>query len=265
MTALPTSGTTHAWVVEHPAPIASGPLRRVEREIPEPGPGELLLGVLACGVCRTDLHLAEGDLPPRLPRCTPGHEIVGEVLAAGPSAGGFTPGDRVGAAWLAGTCGRCRWCRTGRENLCPASRYTGWDIHGGFAGRTVVDARYVYGLPEGLPDEHAAPLLCAGIIGYRALERAELPQGGRLGVYGFGAAAHLTAQLAVARGAEVHVVTRSPKARRLALELGAASARPDAPPCPWTPRSCSPPPGPSYRRRSRPWTGAGPWRSPAST
>ncbi|MEU2108499.1 zinc-dependent alcohol dehydrogenase family protein [Streptomyces sp. NPDC019507] len=231
MTALPRSGTTHAWVVERPAPIAAGPLRPVEREIPEPGPHELLLGVRACGVCRTDLHLAEGDLPPRRPRCTPGHEIVGEVLAAGRSADGFTTGDRVGAAWLAGTCGQCRWCRAGRENLCPASRYTGWDVHGGFAGHTVVDARYVYPLPAGLPDEDAAPLLCAGIIGYRALERAELPRGGRLGVYGFGASAHLTAQLAVARGAEVHVVTRSSKAQRLALELGAASAGPDTPPC----------------------------------
>lgn len=230
MTALASSGTTYAWVVERPAPIASGPLRRVEREIPEPGPYDLLLGVRACGVCRTDLHLAEGDLPPRRPRCTPGHEIVGEVLAAGPSADGYAAGDRVGAAWLAGTCGRCRWCRTGRENLCPGSRYTGWDVHGGFAGHAVVDARYVYRLPEGLPDEDAAPLLCAGIIGYRALERAELPPGGRLGVYGFGASAHLTAQLAVARGAEVHVVTRSAKARQLALELGSASAGPDSPP-----------------------------------
>jgi propanol-preferring alcohol dehydrogenase len=217
-------------VVERPAPIASEPLRRVEREIPEPGPYELLLGVRACGVCRTDLHLAEGDLPPRRPRCTPGHEIVGDVLAAGPSADGYAPGDRVGAAWLAGTCGRCRWCRAGRENLCPESRYTGWDVHGGFAGHAVVDARYVYRLPEDLPDEDAAPLLCAGIIGYRALERAELPPGGRLGVYGFGASAHLTAQLAVARGAEVHVVTRSTEAQRLALELGAASAGPDSPP-----------------------------------
>ncbi|MFD4717298.1 zinc-dependent alcohol dehydrogenase family protein [Streptomyces sp. NPDC058423] len=231
MTALPRSGTTHAWVVERPAPIATGPLRPVEREIPEPGPHELLLGVRACGVCRTDLHLAEGDLAPRRPRCTPGHEIVGEILAAGRSADGFGTGDRVGAAWLAGTCGECRWCRAGRENLCPASRYTGWDVHGGFAGHTVVDARYVYRLPAGLPDEDAAPLLCAGIIGYRALERAELPRGGRLGVYGFGASAHLTAQLAVARGAEVHVVTRSSKAQRLALELGAASAGPDTPPC----------------------------------
>ncbi|MEU2433215.1 zinc-dependent alcohol dehydrogenase family protein [Streptomyces sp. NPDC007861] len=224
--------TTSAWVVERPGPIGSGPLRLVERAMPEPGPSELLLRVHACGVCRTDLHLAEGDLAPRRPHCTPGHEVVGEVVAAGADARDHRLGDRVGAAWLAGTCGRCRYCRTGRENLCPESRYTGWDIHGGFAGHVVADARYTYRLPEGWSDEDAAPLLCAGIIGYRALQRAELPQGGRLGIYGFGASAHLTAQLAIARGADVHVVTRSPQAQRLALELGAASAGFDAPPQP---------------------------------
>ncbi|MFE7777046.1 zinc-dependent alcohol dehydrogenase family protein [Streptomyces sp. NPDC057445] len=223
---------TSAWVVERPAPIASGPLRLVERTTDLPGPYELLLRVRACGVCRTDLHLAEGDLPPRRPRCTPGHEVVGEVIAAGPSVRDHGVGDRVGAAWLAGTCGRCRYCRSGRENLCPESRYTGWDIHGGFADHILVDARYVYRLPEGWSDEDAAPLLCAGIIGYRALQRADLPPGGRLGIYGFGASAHLTAQLAVAGGAGVHVVTRSPRAQGLALELGAASAGADAPPCP---------------------------------
>ncbi|WP_232247412.1 zinc-dependent alcohol dehydrogenase family protein [Kitasatospora azatica] len=216
---------TSCWVVERPGPIGSTPLRRVERSVPEPGAGELLIEVTACGVCRTDLHLAEGDLPPRMPRCTPGHEIVGRVRYAGHGAAeDFRPGDRVGAAWLAGTCGECRFCRSGRENLCPDSRYTGWDRHGGYAGHAVVDARYAYPLPEGPPDEELAPLLCAGIIGYRALERAQLPTGGRLGLYGFGASAHLTAQLALARGATVHVLTRSEQARRLALELGAASA-----------------------------------------
>ncbi|MEV0375916.1 zinc-dependent alcohol dehydrogenase family protein [Streptomyces sp. NPDC050636] len=226
----PVPETTSAWVVEHPAPIASAPLRYVQRATSEPGPEELLLRVRACGVCRTDLHLAEGDLPPRKARCTPGHEVVGEVAATGPVVQDFRVGDRVGAAWLAETCGRCRYCRTKRENLCPGSRYTGWDIHGGFADHVLVDARFAYRLPEGWPDEDTAPLLCAGIIGYRALERADLPPGGRLGIYGFGASAHLTAQLAVARGAEVHVVTRSPRAQRLALELGAASAGSDAPP-----------------------------------
>ncbi|WP_269854750.1 zinc-dependent alcohol dehydrogenase family protein [Streptomyces sp. RPT161] len=217
---------TLAWVVETPGPMASAPLRRVRREVPPPGDEELLIEVHACGVCRTDLHLAEGDLPPRRPRCTPGHEIVGRVLAAGTAVRDFRPGERVGAAWLAGTCGVCPYCRSGRENLCPESRYTGWDIHGGYAGHTVVDARYVYPLPEGWPEDELAPLLCAGIIGYRALLRAELPPGGRLGLYGYGASAHLTAQLAVAQGATVHVLTRGEDAQRLALELGAASAGP---------------------------------------
>jgi len=226
--------TTTAWVVDHPAPAAAQPLRRVERPLGDPIGHGLLVAVEACGVCRTDLHLAEGDLAPRLPSCTPGHEIVGRVRRAGPEAAGFTVGDRVGAAWLAGTCGRCRYCRAGRENLCPESRYTGWDLHGGYADHTVVDARYAYPLPEEPPAEELAPLLCAGIIGYRALERAELPPGGRLGIYGFGASAHLTAQLALARGATVHVLTRSAEARQLALDLGAATALGayDAPPEP---------------------------------
>ncbi|MFI6444182.1 zinc-dependent alcohol dehydrogenase family protein [Kitasatospora sp. NPDC050543] len=220
----PTPDGTTAWVVDHTAPAAEHPLRLVERPLPTLGPSELLVEVAACGVCRTDLHLAEGDLAPHLPHCTPGHEIVGRVVRAA-GAEGFAPGDRVGAAWLAGTCGQCRYCRSGRENLCPRSRYTGWDVHGGYARHTVVDARFAYRLPEGPPDEQLAPLLCAGIIGYRALERAELPSGGRLGIYGFGASAHLTAQLALSRGATVHVLTRGEGARRLALELGAASAR----------------------------------------
>ncbi|MEY9968420.1 propanol-preferring alcohol dehydrogenase [Streptacidiphilus sp. MAP12-16] len=225
---------THVWVVERPGPISTGPLRPVWRTLPEPGPHQLLLAVSACGVCRTDLHLAEGDLAPRLPRCVPGHEVVGRILARGAEVEGFDLGDRVGAAWLAGTCGRCRYCRSGRENLCPESRYLGWDLDGGYAGHTLVDARYVYPLPGDRPDAEVAPLLCAGIIGYRALQRAELPAGGRLGIYGFGASAHLTAQLALARGATVHVLTRSAQARRLALDLGAASAggADDAPPEP---------------------------------
>lgn len=228
------TGTATAWVVDRPAPAADRPLRRVELELPALAPAGLLLDVRACGVCRTDLHLAEGDLPPHLPGCPPGHEIVGRVLRAGPDTDGFAPGDRVGAAWLAATCGTCRYCRGGRENLCPESRYTGWDVPGGYATRAVVDARYAYRLPEGPSDEELAPLLCAGIIGHRALERAELPPGGRLGLYGFGASAHLTAQLALGRGARVHVLTRSAEARRLAQDLGAASARDayDSPPEP---------------------------------
>jgi propanol-preferring alcohol dehydrogenase len=222
-----------AWVVDRPGPMASGPLRLVDRAVPEPGPGEIRVRVHACGVCRTDLHLAEGDLPPRHPRVVPGHEVVGHVDALGPGAERFTDGQRVGIAWLRHTCGRCHWCRRGRENLCVAPAFTGWDADGGYAEHAVVDEAYAYALPDerAYDDRHVAPLLCAGIIGYRALRRAELPPGGRLGVYGFGASAHLAAQVALAEGATVHVLTRSAAARRLALDLGAHSAGPaDAPP-----------------------------------
>jgi propanol-preferring alcohol dehydrogenase len=185
-------------------------------------------------VCRTDLHLAEGDLPPRRPGVVPGHEIVGVVDARGPGATRFDHGDRIGIAWLRGTCGRCRWCRTGRENLCPDAAFTGWDADGGYAECAVVPEAFAYRLPADLGDAQAAPLLCAGIVGYRALRRAELPPGGRLGIYGFGASAHVVAQVAVAQGAVVHVLTRSAHARELALALGAASAGPadGAPPEP---------------------------------
>ncbi|MEV4168216.1 zinc-dependent alcohol dehydrogenase family protein [Nonomuraea sp. NPDC049709] len=211
-----------AWVVDRPGPMASRPLALVEREVPEPGPGEVLVRVEACGVCRTDLHLAEGDLRPRRPRTTPGHQAVGRVEGTG---------ERVGVAWLRSTCGRCRYCVRGMENLCPHSTYTGWDADGGFAEYLVAPADYVYPLPGEPPAERLAPLLCAGIIGYRALARCDLPPGGRLGIYGFGASAHLTAQAAIAQGATVHAVSRSADSRRLALELGAASAG-DRPPEP---------------------------------
>jgi propanol-preferring alcohol dehydrogenase len=199
-----------------------------------PGPHELAVRVEACGVCRTDLHLAEGDLRPRREAAIPGHEIVGRVVAAGDAVTRFRAGDRVGGAWLRGTCGVCRYCRLGRENLCPHSLYTGWDADGGFAERTLLPEDYAYPLP-GAPDPALlAPLLCAGIIGFRALRRSALPPGGRLGIYGFGASAHLAAQVAMAEGATVHVLTRSARARELALELGASSARDayDAPPEP---------------------------------
>jgi propanol-preferring alcohol dehydrogenase len=221
-----------AWVVHQPGPMPSGPLRLVERDVPEPGPGELLIRVLACGVCRTDLHLAEGDLPPRAPDITPGHEVVGEVVAAGPGPARFAVGDRVGAAWLAGTDGTCEYCRHGRENLCPASSYTGWDRHGGYADYLTAADAYVHPLPAGFTDTELAPLLCAGIIGYRALLRADIPPGGRLGIWGFGGSAHLAAQVAIAQGAAVHVFTRAPDARELALSLGAASAQDSFDPAP---------------------------------
>jgi propanol-preferring alcohol dehydrogenase len=212
--------------------MASRPLRLVDRETPEPGPGELLLRVRACGVCRTDLHIAEGDLPPHLPGVTPGHEIVGEVVDTGYGVRRFTRGDRVGVAWLRGTCGMCPYCRRGAENLCPSSTYTGWDAHGGYAEFTVAPEAYVYALPPTWGDVDVAPLLCAGIIGYRALRRAALPPGGRLGIWGFGGSAHLAAQVAIAEGATVHVFTRSPEARSLALALGAASAGDSGTPAP---------------------------------
>jgi propanol-preferring alcohol dehydrogenase len=208
--------------------MATGPLARVDRPVPEPGPGEVRVRVAACGVCRTDLHLAEGDLPPHRPRTVPGHEVVGYVEARGPGAERFTEGQRVGIAWLRHTCGRCRWCRRGQENLCVAPAFTGWDADGGYAEHAVVDEAYAYDLDDldGFDDQHVAPLLCAGIIGYRALKRAELPPGGRLGIYGFGGSAHITAQVALAQGATVHVLTRSEAAQGLALDLGAHSAGP---------------------------------------
>ncbi len=214
-----------AWVVGRPGPVATRPLERVRLPVPEPGPGEVLVKVEMCAVCRTDLHLAEGDLAPRRPGTVPGHEVVGRVVARGPGADLLEEGTRVGVAWLRSTCGQCRYCLRGAENLCPSSRYTGWDADGGYAEYTTALEDYVYELPEEYPAEKLAPLLCAGIIGYRALVRAGLPPGGRLGIYGFGASAHLTAQVALAEGATVHVLTRSQDARRLALELGAASAR----------------------------------------
>ncbi|MFI2262764.1 zinc-dependent alcohol dehydrogenase family protein [Streptomyces tubercidicus] len=217
-------GTPAAWAVRHPGPIASGPLASVRRPVPEPGPDDLLLRVEACGVCRTDLHLAEGDLPPHRPSTVPGHEIVGRVTATGAAVTRFRVGERAGGAWLRGTCGICRYCRAGHENLCPASVYTGWDADGGFAEAAVVPADYAYPLPETQDATVLAPLLCAGIIGYRALRRSALPAGGRLGIYGFGASAHLAAQVALDEGATVHVLTRSAPARELALELGASSA-----------------------------------------
>jgi propanol-preferring alcohol dehydrogenase len=199
-------------------------LRLAERPTPTPGEGELLVRVIACGVCRTDLHVTEGDLPPHHPSMVPGHEVVGEVAALGPAVPGWAVGDRVGVAWLRHTDGVCAYCRRGAENLCPRSLYTGWDAPGGYAELTTVPADYAYRLPDGYSDIELAPLLCAGIIGWHALQRAELPAGGRLGVYGFGGSAHLTAQAAIAQGATVHVLTRSAQAQRMALDLGAASA-----------------------------------------
>jgi alcohol dehydrogenase, propanol-preferring len=208
----------------------SRPLERVTAEVPRPAGGELLVAVRACGVCRTDLHVTEGDLPVHRRGVIPGHEVVAEVIEVGPdvgpgTGGEFAVGDRVGIAWLRHTCGRCKFCASGKENLCPDSRYTGWDADGGYAEFATVPAAYAHPLPDGYSDAELAPLLCAGIIGYRALMRAELPSGGRLGIYGFGGSAHLTAQVALAQGAELHVMTRGEKAKELASALGAASVQ----------------------------------------
>lgn len=223
-----------AWVVGTPGPIDGGPLRAVDLPQPEPGPGQVLVAVSCCGVCRTDLHLAEGDLPPRRPGVVPGHEVVGRVVRGGTGATRFAVGERIGIPWLARTDGTCRFCRRGRENLCTAPSFTGWDVDGGYAEFCLADERFAYALPEELADEQAAPLLCAGIIGYRALRLAEVPPGGALGIYGFGGSAHLTAQVALAQGLRVHVLTRGEHNRELAAVLGADSVggATDAPPEP---------------------------------
>lgn len=227
------SGGMRAWRVRSPGPVDTHPLEWVRTDVPEPGPGDLLIAVRACGVCRTDLHVAEGDLPVHRPHVTPGHEVVGEVVAIGPDTESRVGvGERVGVAWLRHTCGQCRYCRRGQENLCPHSRYTGWDADGGYAEYLTAPADFVHRLPSGYTDTELAPLLCAGIIGYRSLLRVDLPPGGRLGIYGFGGSAHITAQVALAQGAEVHVMTRGERARELALALGAASAQDAADPPP---------------------------------
>ncbi len=228
------SKTMQAWVVSQPGPIETGPLRYVEKPVPAPAPGELLVQVRACAVCRTDLHVSEGDLPVHREHVTPGHMVVGPVAALGDGVTGYAVGDRVGAAWLRYTDGTCVYCRRGNENLCPNSLYTGWDADGGYAEYTTVPAAFAYRLPADVADVELAPLLCAGIIGYRALLRASLPEHGRLGLYGFGDSAHLVAQVALAQGATVHALTRGEASQRLALELGAASARGayDSPPEP---------------------------------
>ncbi len=223
-----------AWVVDHCAPIDEAPLRRIERDVPEPHAGQVQVEVLCCGVCRTDLHLAEGQLAPRRPSVVPGHEIVGRVTALGTGSSRFAVGDRIGIPWFASADGLCRYCRRGDENLCLSSTFTGWDVDGGYADSTVVNENFAYLLPDAIPDEQAAPLLCAGIIGYRSLKAARMPPGGSLGIYGFGGSAHLTAQVALHLGMRVHVLTRGEHNRALAADLGVDSVggQADAPPEP---------------------------------
>jgi propanol-preferring alcohol dehydrogenase len=207
--------------VEAPRPAEERPLRLVERARPEPGPGELLVAVEVCGVCRTDLHVAEGDLAPRRPHVVPGHEVVGRVASRGAGAGRFREGDRVGVAWLYRACGACRFCKRGEENLCTAPRFTGWDADGGYADFVTASEDFVYALPEAVDARSLAPLLCAGIIGWRAYQRSGVAPGERLGLYGFGGSAHIVIQLARHFGNEVYVVSRGARHQALARELGA--------------------------------------------
>jgi propanol-preferring alcohol dehydrogenase len=178
--------------------------------------------VAACGVCRTDLHVIEGDISSRRLPLVPGHQVVGTVAARGEGSARFAVGDRVGIAWLRGTCGACDWCRSGSENLCGGSRYTGWDADGGYAESAIVPEAFAYAIPSAFTDVEAAPLLCAGIIGYRALRRSRIEPGGRLGLFGFGSSAHIVAQIALHRGCSLYVATRGRAHREAAADLGAS-------------------------------------------
>lgn len=211
-----------AMVLKAPAPIGDGPLRSEWRPVPEPGAGEVLVRVAACGVCRTDLHIVEGELPLVQSPIVPGHQVVGRVERLGLGTTRFRSGDRVGIAWLRFTCSECRLCRLGRENVCERARFTGYHADGGFAEYAVVDEAFAYVIPDGFGDADAAPLLCAGIIGYRALKLCGAPPRGRLGIYGFGSSAHLVLQIAVGWEMEVFVCTREASHRALARALGAA-------------------------------------------
>jgi alcohol dehydrogenase, propanol-preferring len=213
-----------ACVLKAPAPVETNPLRYVEVPTPQPGPGEVLVRVHACGVCRTDLHVVEGELPPRKSPIIPGHQIVGVVEELGPDAHRFRRGARVGIAWLHRTDGTCEYCRAGAENLCDHASFTGYTVDGGYAQYLVASEDFVYPLPEGFADEQAAPLLCAGIIGFRSLRLSGIKKNGKLGFYGFGAAGHVAIQVARNWGAEVYASTRDLRHQKLALALGASWA-----------------------------------------
>lgn len=210
-----------ALVLREQRPAEEGPLRCAELPIPEPGPGQILLRVLACGACHTDLHIAEGDLPLRKSPVVLGHQVVGEVVALGPGVAGFREGQRVGLFWLAWACGKCKFCRRGQENLCPEAQFTGYTVDGGFAEYARAFADFALPLPEEEPPEEQAPLLCAGVVGFRALRLSSAGAGEILGLYGFGASAHLVLQCARFLGLRVFVFTRSLAHQEQARELGA--------------------------------------------
>ena len=223
-----------ACLLPSPAPIESSPLRYADVPVPHPSANQVLVRVGVCGVCRTDLHVVEGELPPRKSPVIPGHQIVGAVQECGADVSAFHEGDRVGIAWLQSTCGVCEFCRAGKENLCERAGFTGYTADGGYAEYVAAPQQSLYTVPENFSDEQAAPLLCAGIIGFRCLRIAELKRGQRIAFYGFGAAAHVAIQVAQHWGAEVYACTREAKHRQLALDLGAA----------WAGGAAEPPPVP---------------------
>jgi alcohol dehydrogenase, propanol-preferring len=213
-----------AWVLAKPGPVETNPLEFRDVPVPEPGPHEVLVRVNACGICRTDLHVVEGELAPKKARIIPGHQIVGVIESPGAMAAKYPSGTRVGIPWLHKTCGKCSFCLSGRENLCDAPDFTGYTVDGGFAQYTVAHEDFVYPIPDGFADLEAAPLLCAGIIGFRCLRLAGVKSGDSLGIYGFGAAGHVCIQVARHWNQKVFICTREEKHRRLAIELGAAWA-----------------------------------------
>jgi propanol-preferring alcohol dehydrogenase len=220
-----------AMMLDSPAPIETAPLQERDVRVPEPAAGEIRVRISVCGVCRTDLHVVEGDLPRQRPNVIPGHQVVGTVDALGPGAAKWKVGQRIGIAWLRETCGVCAFCRRGDENLCERARFTGYHADGGYAEYAVVREDFAHALPDAVDDQSVAPLLCAGIIGYRALRRAQIRPGCRLGLYGFGGSAHIAIQVARHLGCRVFVMTRNARHRKLAEELGAewtgaADARP---------------------------------------
>ena len=223
-----------AMVLSRTGPVDAGPLQILDVPIPQPGPGQVLVKLKVCGICRTDLHVIEGELErPKLP-LIPGHQAVGVISRVGPGVTEQTVGERVGIAWLQGTCGQCDFCRSGRENLCVAARFTGYQVDGGYAEYAVAPARFAYPIPAVFADEEAAPLLCAGIIGYRALRLSGIRPGQRLGLYGFGASAHIAIQIARHWGCEVYVCSLKPQHQALARDMGATwvGGASDSPPVP---------------------------------